>query len=181
MQFFGARGSLNKNLWRCGLGLGLALAAWAVHADTLTAVVTYVTDGDTLWVQLPGESRAVKLRFQGIDAPELCQDGGAASKAALAAKVLHRTVQLSTNQRRDDYGRLLARVSVGTGAKAQDVGAWMVQQGQAWSYRYRRSLGPYASQEQAAQAAKRGLWAMPAPIEPRVFRKRHGSCHTPAP
>jgi micrococcal nuclease len=181
MQFFGARCGLNNYLWRCSLGVCLALVGWAVQADTLTAVVTYVTDGDTLWVQLPGESRAVKLRFQGIDAPELCQDGGAASKAALAAKVLHHTVQLTTNQRRDDYGRLLARVSLGTDAKAEDVGAWMVQQGQAWSYRYRRSLGPYADQEQAAQAAKRGLWAMPAPMEPRVFRKQHGSCYAPAP
>ena len=165
-------------------------ACWApsAHAkpgrtsqEVLTGVVTYVTDGDTLWVKLAGPNGghsnddSVKVRFQGIDAPEICQSGGDASLAALKAKVLHQTVQLHTS-RYDDYGRMLARVSTGSGPANVDIGAWIVERGQAWSYRYRNSPGPYAAQEQTARAARRGVWAVPGATEPRVFRKQHGSC-----
>ena len=153
----------------------------------LTGVVTHVSDGDTLWVRLAAGERSVKVRFQGIDAPEICQPGGLQSLAALKAKVQGQTVTLQTN-RYDDYGRMLARVSlsagVGTGKGSNparlDLGAWMVERGQAWSYRYRNNPGPYAPQEQAARTAKLGLWATPGALEPRMFRKQHGSCAVPS-
>jgi micrococcal nuclease len=149
----------------------------------LKGVVTHVSDGDTLWVRLAAGERSVKVRFQGIDAPEICQTGGPQSLAALKAKVQGQTVTLQTN-RYDDYGRMLARVSlitgVGTSAARQDIGAWMVERGQAWSYRYRNNPGPYAPQEQAARTAKLGLWSTPGALEPRVFRKQHGSCAAPS-
>lgn len=174
-----------------------ASALWAtaavVHAKppvTFTGVVTHVSDGDTLWVRPAGGAvtgdkvgakgpagagDAVKIRFQGIDAPEICQSGGAAAQAALKARVLRQTVTVQSS-RFDDYGRMLARIDVGTTQGADDLGAWMVSQGHAWSYRYRNSPGPYAAQEQAARAAKRGVWAVPGAIEPSVFRKQRGSC-----
>jgi micrococcal nuclease len=155
----------------------------------LKGVVTHVSDGDTLWVRLAAGERSVKVRFQGIDAPEICQTGGPQSLAALKAKVQGQTVTLQTN-RYDDYGRMLARVSlslsvgVGTGKGSnlarQDLGAWMVERGQAWSYRYRNNPGPYAPQEQAARTAKLGLWSTPGALEPRAFRKQHGSCAVPS-
>jgi micrococcal nuclease len=149
----------------------------------LKGVVTHVSDGDTLWVRLAAGERSVKVRFQGIDAPEICQTGGPQSLAALKAKVQGQTVTLQTN-RHDDYGRMLARVSLstaaGTSAARQDVGAWMVERGQAWSYRYRNNPGPYAPQEQAARIAKLGLWSTPGALEPRAFRKQHGSCAVPS-
>jgi len=52
---------------------------------------------------------------------------------------------------------------------------WMVVNGHAWSYHYRRNLGPYATEETQARASGRGLWSRAA-IEPREFRKRHGAC-----
>jgi micrococcal nuclease len=155
----------------------------------LKGVVTHVSDGDTLWVRLAAGERSVKVRFQGIDAPEICQTGGPQSLAALKAKVLNQTVTLQTN-RYDDYGRMLARVSLTAGAGAgtskgsnparQDLGAWMVERGQAWSYRYRNNPVPYAPQEQAARTAKLGLWSTPGALEPRIFRKQHGSCAAPS-
>jgi endonuclease YncB( thermonuclease family) len=149
-------------------------ACWAVAAQPkqLVGVVTHVTDGDTLWVLLAGGAEPVKVRFAGIDAPEICQAGGATSLAALKTKALRQTVRLDTS-RYDDYGRMLARVQLGS----DDLGAWMVQQGQAWSYRYRNSPGPYAAEERGARAAGRGVWAVPGAVEPRAFRKQHGSCH----
>jgi micrococcal nuclease len=153
--------------------LACALSPSAASARTLSGVVTHVTDGDTLWVRTSAQGQPRKVRMQGIDAPESCQAWGSQATAALASRVANQTVQLShkSGRAKDDYGRLLANVSVG----GQDVGAWMVANGHAWSYHQRRSASPYAAEQTQAQSARRGLWGAAA-VEPRVFRKQHGSC-----
>ena len=172
-------------------------------------VVTFVSDGDSVMVRPASGGAPMKIRINGVDAPEICQAYGPESRLALQSRVMGRTVTLD-GQRRDDYGRVLARiyVSEGNGASpgkagkftdADDVGQWMVQQGHAWSYRFRRDAGPYAAEELQARAARRGLFAgmrpgKPGPpgqlgqlgqspqiVEPRDFRKRHGPCDRPLP
>lgn len=141
-------------------------------ASTFAGEVVHVTDGDTLWVRPDGgRDRPVKLRLQGIDAPERCQAWGAEATAALGARLLHRHVQVRTRAR-DVYGRSVASVSLA----GQDVGAWMVSQGHAWSESYRRRRGPYSAEEQQARAARRGLFADGAALPPRRFRREHGAC-----
>ncbi|WP_137896771.1 thermonuclease family protein [Ramlibacter sp. 2FC] len=156
--------------------VGAALAALALSAgaapETFTGTVTWVSDGDTLWVAPEAGGPPRKLRVDGIDAPEICQAGGEASRAALAVRALRRPVQVEV-RRQDDYGRGLARIRVG----GADLGAEMVRAGQAWSHRWRHNPGPYAEQEAAARRARRGLFADPQAELPRAFRKRHGSCH----
>lgn len=115
-----------------------------------------------------------KLRLLGIDAPEICQRGGVAARDALRALVWLRMLKVQIKYL-DDYGRGLARVEV----DGQDVAAVMVQRGQAWSSRWRRSQGPYAVEEALAREAKLGLFAAPDPELPRDFRQRHGSCYAP--
>ena len=149
----------------------------SVHSATAFAgVVAYVSDGDTLWVQPDAGGAARKLRIDGIDAPEICQAGGPASRDALAARALHQRVLVKV-LREDDYGRGLARISV----EGQDLGAQMVREGQAWSSRWRHSSGPYAAEEAVARRAGRGLFAAGAAEVPRDFRKRHGPCQVPKP
>ena len=155
----------------CVLALLALCACSLVQAKILTGVVTHVTDGDTIWVRLSEGGEPVKVRFQGIDAPESCQEGGLQSRDALFKKAMRQNVVLST-QSRDDYGRLLARVRM----DGEDLGAWMVSQGHAWSYHFRRNPGPYAMEERSAKGDRRGLWAKANPIEPREFRKQNGSC-----
>lgn len=135
-------------------------------------VVTYVSDGDTLWVRPDSGGESVKIRIDGMDAPEICQAYGPTSRQALESLVLHQAVNVEV-RRRDNYGRVLARVSW----QRADVGEWMVRQGHGWSYRYRRDAGPYVAQEAQAKAAQRGLFADTLAQQPRDFRKRHGSCH----
>jgi endonuclease YncB( thermonuclease family) len=148
----------------------LALLAIApAGAGTLHGVVSHVTDGDTLWVRPPG-SPPVQVRIQGLDAPEICQPFGQQARDALAERVLHRPVRVSTRAR-DMYQRSVGTVSL----DGQDVGAWLVAHGFAWSARYRGRAGPYAQEEARARQARLGLWARGA-VEPRSFRKRHGSC-----
>jgi micrococcal nuclease len=135
-------------------------------------VVTHVSDGDTLWVKPAQGGEPIKIRVDGIDAPEICQAFGRASQQALSARVLHQPVKVWP-KRRDTYGRMLARIRL---AHGDDVARLMVQSGHAWSYRYRRSAGPYAAQEAQASAARLGLYADPKAEHPRDFRKRHGAC-----
>lgn len=134
--------------------------------------VSHVTDGDTVWVQplAPGEP-VQKIRLLGIDAPESCQMGGPEATAALKARLAGQVVLVKARAR-DDYGRLLARLSL----QGQDVGGWLVSQGWAWSYRSQRGPGPYAKEEARAEAARRGVHAQARPMRPQAYRARYGSC-----
>ncbi|SDN48844.1 Endonuclease YncB, thermonuclease family [Polaromonas sp. JS666] len=139
-----------------------------------SGVVTYVVDGDTVRVRPPGGGKPVSVRISGIDAPEICQAGGTASRDALMRKLLGQRVAVYGRQH-DDYGRLLAKISF----KGEDTGRWMVAQGLAWSYRNRGNAGPYAAQQRQARAAGLGIFSpshAAPPVYPAQFRKRHGSC-----
>jgi micrococcal nuclease len=152
--------------------LGVSGAPAATTRPTWLGTVTYVTDGDTLWVRPQDDGAPRTVRIHGIDAPEICQHYGEAARAALMARVLGQRVQVRA-RRTDQYGRVVARITL----QGQDVGGWMVTEGHAWSYRYRRDAGPYAAQESRARALGRGLFGSGSPERPRDFRKRHGSCH----
>lgn len=163
------------------LAAGLLLAATgALRAEAFDGWVTRVSDGDTLWVAPQREDgrrgRPVKLRLVGLDAPERCQAHGEAARAALAGWVLKQRVQVDRGAR-DVYGRPLVTLRLA----GEDLGARLVRQGHAWSARYRDDPGPYAREEAAARAARRGLFADPAAERPRDFRKRHGPCPSEAP
>jgi endonuclease YncB( thermonuclease family) len=149
----------------------LALLAGAAHAGTWRGVVSHVTDGDTLWVRPDGQPDAVEIRIIDIDAPESCQAFGPQAKKALAARLLYQPVVVHT-EGYDDYGRHLAQLK----HRDQDVGAWLVREGYAWSGVFHRKRGPYAALEDDARRAHLGLWANPKPQEPRAFRQQHGSC-----
>ena len=155
------------------LVLVVALTFWATAAQAFAGVVNHITDGDTIWVQPEGTQRKpVKVRLQGIDAPERCQAGGAQATAALKSRLLHQRVEVETVAK-DTYHRTLGHVRL----KGEDIAAWMVSQGQAWSAHGRvGNLGPYGAQERQARAARRGIFAGDRAIEPRVFRKMHGPC-----
>jgi micrococcal nuclease len=143
---------------------------WVI-ADTYFAWATRVSDGDTLWVRQDNSQSTRKLRLLDMDAPELCQSGGVASREALRQWVQGRRLRV-TVKFQDIYGRDLAQVH----ADGQNVNAQMVQQGQAWAGRWHGKIGAYAVQETQARAKRLGVFAQPNPELPSDFRKRHGSC-----
>ena len=147
--------------------------AAAPHSDQWSGVVTYVVDGDSVWVRPLQGGKPVRVRVKGIDAPEICQTGGETARDALKRRVLGLKVVVE-GKSRDDYGRLLARIML----EGDDVGARMVEDGNAWSYRYRGSSGPYAAQQRVAESARRGIFAnaVAHALYPAAFRKQHGSC-----
>jgi endonuclease YncB( thermonuclease family) len=148
----------------------LAALALGARANSFEGVVTHVTDGDSLWVQPASGGPPRNIRLQGIDAPEICQAYGAASRNALASHVLHRPVAVH-GRALDVYQRVLGRVSM----DGEDVGAWLVGRGLAWSSRFGHHAA-YGALEERARSARLGLWSDATAMRPREFRKRHGSC-----
>ena len=151
-------------------------AAAQAAGQRVEGTVTRVSDGDTLWLQPDGEGhgKPIKLRLDGIDAPESCQPWGTEATQALSARVMGRRVQVVLKAR-DAYRRWLVSLSM----DGDDVSAWLVHEGHAWSYRSGRSAGPYAEQERAARGARRGLFSQRDPMQPQVFRRWHGPCDMP--
>ena len=154
--------------------LPIALACLApllAQAERFEAVVSRVSDGDTVWVRPVNGDPPRQVRIAGIDAPEICQAFGDDSREALAARVLRKRVVVDTSGQ-DDWRRVLARIELAH----QDVGGWMVAQGYAWSYRFRGDPGPYAREEAGARRARAGLWRPGDAQAPRDFRVQHGPC-----
>jgi len=142
------------------LGLG------AGPVETLQVRVVGVHDGDTL-TALTDDKRELKVRLHGIDAPELGQPYGQASKRALSDLVFGKHVTLHTTGT-DRYKRTLARVTAGD----IEVDALMIATGHAWHYtRYDRTAALEAA-ERNARAAKRGLWTDAEPVPPWEWRAR---------
>lgn len=166
-----ARTTLSLLILVAPLGEPLADSSALIYSG----VVTHVVDGDTVWVRSTAAGETLKVRILDIDAPEGCQAGGAASRAALAQLVKGKAVMLIANPQNshDDYGRFLAKIKIGE----EDVGRWMVASGHAWSYSYRKRAGPYSAEQLHARSAGLGLFGDATAESPRAFRRRHGSCY----
>lgn len=152
-----------------GAFLFAALALPCAAAE-LTGRVVGVSDGDTITV-LDTNHMQYKIRLAGIDAPESKQAFGSRSKQHLSSLVYNRQVLVEWNKL-DRYGRTVGVVLV----DGHDANLEQVRAGMAWWYRqYAREQTPddrrfYESAEQEARAAKRGLWADPAPVPPWAWR-----------
>lgn len=162
------------SLVRVGWLAWLLVGAGAVQASEVwTGWVSWVMDGDTVVVVREGQREPVKVRIEGIDAPETCQPGGREAREALMVLALRKSVQV-TDHGQDSYGRQIARLSV----DGVDLGAEMVRSGMAWAYRFRTGKGPYAGLQRQAQKQKTGLFgASQSAMSPPLFRKFHGTCH----
>lgn len=151
----------------------LALPRVGQANEVWTAWVSWVMDGDTVLLVREGQHEPVKLRIEGIDAPEICQPGGAESRDAMVLLALRKSVQV-IDHGQDVYGRQIGRLSV----NGVDLGAEMVRTGMAWAYRFQTGKGPYAGLQRQAQKQKVGVFAADeAAMSPPVFRKFHGTCH----
>lgn len=132
--------------------------------------VIHIADGDTITV-LDAETKEIRVRLQGTDAPEKGQAFGMESRRHLSELLLGKEVTLQ-GDKTDKYGRVLCKVIIDD----RDANLEQINAGFAWLYRqYERDLSSedrdsYANAEIEAHDAKRGLWSEPAPAPPWEYR-----------
>ena len=155
--------------------LSLVLMFWLISptaiANSLTAKVINVGDGDTITVNQGGKK--VKVRMGCIDSPELKQGFlGDASRHRLQALLPSGTPVTLRVIDTDQYGRTVAEVFKGS----QSINLVMVQEGQAVIYREyfsgcRGSKDQYEQAELRAKQRKLAFWRQGNPMMPWDFRR----------
>lgn len=132
------------------------------------AKVVRVADADTLEAMVAGERTPIRIRLQGVDAPEQGEVFSREATARMRALTFDRIVRVS-GKSVDRYGRLIARVS----ANGVDASRVLVQAGLAChAYAYDALL---ARDESAARAAGAGFWSAstkPACVTRTAFSRR---------
>ena len=154
-------------LWLCAVLVAplASTPALAVSVPLLEGIVVHVEDGDTIDVRIG--DRIERVRYIGMDAPEVPHYGVGGTRAGEAASRLNqalvggRQVRLELDvERRDHYGRLLAYVWV-DGAM---INLELVRRGYARALTIqpnRRYARAFAAAEAEARAAGRGLHQHP--------------------
>ena len=124
--------------------------------NNLFASHVTVVDGDTIKI---GD---VKIRFSGIDAPEINQtcvasEGkvacGKISKDTLIAKVTNNKISC-TDEGKDVYGRVLGECFV----NGESLSSYLVREG--FAFAYRKYSNKYIQDEEYAKSNKLGMWSM---------------------
>jgi endonuclease YncB( thermonuclease family) len=161
------------------------------HAETFSAKVIVVMDGDTVMV-LRESGQKLKIRLANIDAPEKDQPYGKQSRDSLLEMLGRKQVQIDSRAI-DKYGRVIGLVSV----DGLDVNQAQVKRGYAWAgegWQQRRSAlrqpekqasGPkraaggsdksYIGLQAEARRAGLGLWVQEDAQPPWQWRKQHPS------
>ena len=115
-----------------------------------------VTDGDTIRI---GDER---IRFSGIDAPELKQtciyqsiefQCGEFSKTLLIQKIANQEVNC-IREGNDQYGLTLAECFIGE----ESLSSYLVREGYAFAYR--QYSDQFIQDEEYAQIRENGMWSM---------------------
>lgn len=139
----------------------LALLCLPAYAEQVCSV----HDGDTLRL-CSGE----RIRLWGIDAPELKQPMGEASRDYLRALVKDREVDLACKGK--SYNRRVCCVKVRVDGRSLDLQRELVGHGLAFDDK-RYSGGAYMEAEAFARKMNRGTWRLPGGgVRPWVWRKR---------
>ena len=135
----------------------------------LSGRVVAVHDGDSLTLQVQG--RKVRVRLDGIDAPEPGQRFGMSATRSLAS--ICRGKEAIVNDRgKDEAGRVVGSVACG----GVDANAEQVKRGMAWVFRTYLPLGsPLYELESNARLRGLGLWRDSDPVPPWEWRKKRAA------
>ena len=157
---------MNYRRWLVALLLA-CLAAPSLDAQEFRGKVVGVTDGDTITVLQ--DRTPVKVRLNGIDAPEQGQPFGERAKQFASALCFGDEVTIKTSGT-DKYGRTLGDVVLVDG---RILNQELVKAGMAWHYKEYSKDETLAKLEKEAKEKKIGLWSDPHAIAP--WEWRHGN------
>ena len=133
-----------------------SLSSLFLFSNNLFASHVTVIDGDTIRL---GD---VKIRFSGIDAPEINQtcvasEGkvacGKISRDLLIEKVTNNKISC-TDEGKDFYGRVLGECFV----NGESLSSYLVREG--FAFAYRKYSNKYIEDEDYAKFNKLGMWSM---------------------
>jgi endonuclease YncB( thermonuclease family) len=133
-------------------------SAWA----DFTGLVIDVHDGNTLTVLV--NQTQLRVQLQNIDAPEIGQAFGNASKRSLYVICMEKEARV-TERRKDRYGHTIGRVRCAT----VDASNEQVRKGMAWVLAPKGS--PLYGLQVTARLERRGLWADTKPVAPWDWRQ----------
>jgi Micrococcal nuclease (thermonuclease) homologs len=152
---------ISSLLLTVALFMVLALPSFA----QLQGKVVKIADGDTFTI-LTSDNKQVKIRLHGIDCPEKAQPFGTKAKQFTSELVFGKTIKAQIKDT-DRYNRVIAIVTVGN----RTVNEELLMSGFAWHYKKYDNSPWYAQLEEAARAARFGLWEDHNPIPPWEWRK----------
>ena len=144
----------------------ISMMAQLAMAEAFAGKVVAIGDGDSLTV-LTASQKPVRIRLEGIDAPETKQAFGSASKKSLSELAFGREVKVVVSTT-DDYGRKVAQVYFGTFW----INLAQVERGMAWHYTHYSSDPRLHAAEAYARSLKLGLWSGKNPTPPWTYRHR---------
>lgn len=136
-------------------------------SDNLVLIgkVVRVADGDTVTI-LTDQREQIRVRLDGIDAPERGQDFGTKATLFVRDLCLNKTVTIHKKET-DRYGRVLGVLYVGD----VNVNEALIRQGLAWHYKHYSNDPILDSLERLARREKLNIWSMDSPIAPWIYRK----------
>ena len=151
-------------------------AAGGQNTEWYQVVEGSIYDGDTLRVERG--SQELKIRFCGIDAPELKQDGGIEARDHLRSLVAQGDGSIGLVLiEKDQYKRTVADLFVirSDGLEIH-LNSQMVMDGMAYHYEQYSSSCPQPDvlvrAEEIAKEQSAGVWAKPGADKPWEYRKR---------
>jgi len=149
------------------------------QANEITGKVVGIVDGDTIDI-LTDDKTTIRIRLNGVDAPETGQPFGKNAKQYLSEFIGGQIVRAVTHGE-DRYGRTLGDVyfnsvedaDIPPGATLPDweINRELIQQGLAWHFKKYSTDINLEMDEITARDRKLGLWSDPRSIPPWDWRK----------
>lgn len=139
----------------------------SVFADSLTGTVLDVHDGDTLTIQVPSENMKYKVRFLGVDTPEVDFFGNTQGEVSIQARDFVRNLApvgteitvIYDQNGMDKHGRVLGRVI----ANEIEINRELLKAGLGYLYFIfpfdKRIVSTYSEDAQSAVENHRGLFS----------------------
>lgn len=141
---------------------------FASSAFALDGKITKAHDGDSFYVT--GVTQEIRVRY--ADTPEFKaftwgnQPFAAKAREDMLKLCGGQVVTLTKMTLDKRTNRYMANVS----CQGQDLATYLIKNGDAWAYRFTSTKATRALQA-SAKAKGIGLWALPNPIEPYLWRK----------
>jgi len=156
-----------------------ATPAATAQANEITGKVVGIIDGDTIDI-LTADKTTIRIRLNGIDAPETGQPFGRNAKQYLSEFIGGQIVRVVTHGE-DRYGRTIGDVYLkddggpnalpGATLPDWEINRELVQQGLAWHYKKYSTDINLEMDEITARDAKLGLWSDDRHVPPWDWRK----------